>query len=177
MGAAFHRLKDRLEHLVEVWQQGTRFNDVVILSGARPLTDDEKSLAMLTYQLLESSCPQTETELMKLVYEKCEMPADMRQLSLVVVDVPMKVNEKGALVRPTTGDTVNLWMQSNPKVGNCLVISNQPYVGYQDSVTKTLLPKEFVVDTVGKKSVDTKIGVHLDNLARYLYQEKKRLNL
>ena len=36
---------------------------------------------------------------------------------------------------------------------------------------------DFIVETVGEKSVDTTIGIYLDTLARYLYQEKKRLNL
>lgn len=44
------------------------------------------------------------------------------------------------------------------------------------SVAQTLLPSNFVVDVVGNKATSTKIGVYLDTLARYLYQENKRRN-
>jgi len=176
MGATFSRIKDRLNHLIELWSDGVRFNNLVILSGARPLTDGEKSLAVSSYQLTDGSCPQTEAELMKMVYEKSEMPVEMRSRGMIFIDVPMQEIKDGIFARPTTGDTVCYWLKLKPLVGNCLVVSNQPYVSYQDSVTKSLLPKEFSIETVGKKSVDTKNGVYLDTLARFLYQENKRLN-
>lgn len=81
------------------------------------------------------------------------------------------------LVRPTTGDTVDSWLQSNLISGSCLVISNNPYVGYQDSVVRTLLPNDFKIETVGNKcSLSVVIAVYLDNLVRWLYQEQKRLS-
>jgi len=177
MGATFDRAKDRLEHLVELSAQGVQFNSLVILAGARPLMEDEKSLAKSTYQVAEDLSPQTESELMILIYAKTNMPKEMRELPLTLIDVPMQLTNKGELTRPTTADTVNYWLAIYPVAGDCLVVSNQPYVSYQDSVTKSLLPEQFVVDTVGQVSVETKIGIYLDNLARCLYQEKIRLGL
>src|SRR3989339_933035 len=176
MGAAYPRIETRLTHLIALWQQGKRFHHLILLAGARPLTESEKSAMVIAYNLKEDAVLETETDAMKMVYEKSVMPESMRAVQLVVIDVPMQLTKDGALTRPTTGDTVNSWLAMQPSPGNCLVISNQPYVGYQDSVTKTLLPADFIVETVGEKSVDTTIGIYLDTLARYLYQEKKRLN-
>lgn len=176
MGATYFRMKTRLQHAINLFNQGVRFDAIVLLAGARPLTDVEK--ADLSEDLQDGDAmPTTETEAVKFLYDHAEMPADMRAISMILIDSPMKVTNTGTLTRPTTGDTVDLWMASHPTPGSCLVISNQPYVGYQDSVTKTLLPQTFTVETVGEKSEDTIIGIYLDTLARTLYQEKKRLNL
>ena len=85
----------------------------------------------------------------------------------------------GILKRPTTPDTVLDWLKIKPHPGLCLAISNQPYVLYQDSVLKTVLPPSFTVETIGEKMDETSYNVSLllDNLARFLYQEAKRLNV
>ncbi len=177
MGAAYPRVQTRFEYLVQLWEQGVRFDQIVLLSGARPLTDAEQHALVQNFNLSDDQIPTTEAEAMKLVYKNSAMPESMKQVQLVVIDVPMQVAQNGMLARPTTGDTVNAWMELQPQPGTCLVVSNQPYVGYQNSVTKTLLPHNFVVETVGEKSGDTNIDVYLDTVARLLYQEKKRLNL
>ncbi len=177
MGATYFRMKTRLEHLITLWQQGVHFNQIVFLAGARPLIESEKNAMVNAYNLQDDVLLNTEADAMKMVYDQSVMPEAMRAVQLVVIDVPMLENKDGSLRRPTTGDTVDYWLAMQPTYGDCLVISNQPYVGYQDSVTKTLLPDDFIVETVGEKSVDTNIGIYLDTIARYLYQEKKRLNL
>jgi len=174
MGATFSRVKTRLQSLIDAWNNGVRFDQVVILSGARPLISEE----LQSYETLFSGAlPATEAEMMKFVYEQTVMPEEMRNIPLVIIDVPMLQKDDGTLLRPTTGDTVNLWLQSDPIPGTCLVVSNQPYILYQDSVTKCLLPKSFTVEIFGEKDQNSSIDIHLDNLARCLYQERKRLNL
>lgn len=177
MGAAYPRVQDRLSYAIQLWQEGVRFDEIVLLSGARPLTDAEQQALITHFNLTVDQAPVTEVDAMRLVYQRTTMPAEMQAVPLIVIDVPMEVAQNGAVMRPTTGDTVNAWMQLQPQPGNCLVISNQPYVGYQDSVVKTLLPQNFVVETVGAQSQETKIDVYLDTVARLLYQEKKRLQL
>lgn len=178
MGAAYVRVKTRLEYTIKLWDKGVRFDMIVVLSGSRPLTDLELDALRLDYNLDDGDfIPATEAQVMQFVYDKIDMPETMRKIPMILIDAPMKVSKTGTLARPTTGDTVNLWMELKPAPGSCLVISNQPYVGYQDSVTKTLLPKTFTVETVGEKSEDTKIGIYLDTLARNLYQDKIRLGL
>lgn len=178
MGATYFRIKTRLEHAIKLFKQGIRFDQIVMLGGARPLTESELDALKHDFNLKESDfIPETEAQVMQFMYDRTEMPEGMRKISMILIDAPMKITKTGVLARPTTGDTVNLWMELNPMPGSCLVISNQPYVGYQDSVIKTLLPKVFSVETVGQKSEDAKIGIYLDTLARNLYQEKIRLGL
>lgn len=176
MGSAYPCMQTRFTHLVQLWEKGVRFDEIVLLSGARPLTDGEQH-ALVRYYNLGDEVPVTEADAMKLVYKHSAMPENMKKVPLVVIDVPMQVAKNGALTRPTTGDTVNAWMKLQPQAGSCLVVSNQPYVNYQDSVAKTLLPHNFSVETVGERSEDTNIDVYLDTVARLLYQENKRLNL
>lgn len=178
MGAAYSRVESRLQHIIALWQDGLRFNDVVILTGARPLIKDEIDKIKQKYSVKNEVELTTEADCMKYVYENISMPEAMRAVPVTFVNVPMFKNQDGSLKRPTTGDTVNLWFQqAKPTPGNCLVISNQPYVCYQNSVVKTLLPQGFIIETVGEKAEGTKIDDHLDNLARFLYQEKQRLSL
>lgn len=178
MGAAYDRIASRLQYAIQLCKQGVRFDNVVILSGARPLTDAEITALQRDYNFKDSAAvPATEAELMQFVYDTIKKPENMDLIPVVLINAPMKITKNGALARPTTGDTVIEWMKLNPVVGSCLVISNQPYVGYQDSVAKTLLPHDFTVETVGEKSHDVTIGIYLDTLARNLYQEKIRLSL
>ncbi|AXK60704.1 hypothetical protein [Candidatus Chromulinivorax destructor] len=178
MGAAYDRIASRLQYAIQLCKQGVRFDNVVILSGARPLTDAEITALQRDYNFKDSAAvPATEAELMQFVYDTIKKPENMDHIPVVLINAPMKITKNGALARPTTGDTVIEWMKLNPVVGSCLVISNQPYVCYQDSVAKTLLPHDFTVETVGEKSHDVTIGIYLDTLARNLYQEKIRLSL
>lgn len=181
LGALFKRIADRMQYLVDLWKQGTRFKSIVMLGGARPVVEAqgenlESYLAWLGQESLDQNLPETETDVLKFVYDHIDMPEEMKALPVVFVDVPMLQNSSGSLRRPTTGDTIEWWLKTDPTPGRCLFVSSQPYVGYQQSVVKTFLPSNFMVDTVGSKCSGTlNIGVMLDNLARWLYQENKRL--
>jgi hypothetical protein len=176
MGAAYPEVEKRLSHLVQLWESGLRYNQFVLLAGARPLTQGEKDALIGKYGQERAGSLATEADAMQLVYDALPMLGDMKNIEMTVINVPMKETEKG-LARPTTGDTIDNWMLLSPKAGSCLVLSSQPYVHYQHSVVTTLLPKTFSVETVGFASTNTKIGIYLDTLARFLYQEKKRLQL
>ncbi len=176
MGAAYPEVEKRLSHLIQLWDSGIRYQQFVVLAGARPLTQTEKDALATKYGQENTGELVTEADAMRFVYNHITMPDAMKSVSIVVIDVPMKETDKG-LVRPTTGDTIDAWMALSPFAGSCLVISSQPYVHYQDSVVKTLLPKTFTVETIGAASQSTKIGLYLDTLARFLYQEKKRLQM
>ncbi len=68
--------------------------------------------------------------------------------------------------------TFKLWLNEKSLPDSILAFSNQPYVGYEHAVFKTLIPKEFSIETVGPKAnAIMSVDVFLDNLARWLYQE------
>jgi len=189
LGATVSRVRDRLAYLINLWNKGTRFEELVFLCGQRPLAPKleskdvlfdrtNKNLAIRT-DWSPGRVPQTETEMMKMVFDQAELPKEMKDVRVLFVDVPMKKSKDGTLKRPTTPDTIEAWLQMNPEPGNCLASSGQPHIGRQHAVLKTLLPKNFFIETVGPSCNPKviKIGVLLDMAARWLYQERKRLEL
>jgi hypothetical protein len=189
MGALASRMRTRIAYALQLWQSGVRFKKMIFLGGERPRntdleTEDQILGTNLNYNPLvkkqnwqfDGELPKTEFEIMQILFDQAELPADFSQnVELVWVNAPMKLNNQGQLVRPTTGDTVNAWLELKPELGTCLVVTNNPYVGYQDSVARTLLPANFKVETVGHKDADEfNLAVYLDNLARWLHQEKQR---
>ncbi len=189
LGATLSRVRSRLAHLIDQWGKGVRFKKLIFLSGERPLDPklenaaflldtNNKDLPFKKGWKLKGNLPKTETVMMRLVFQQTEIPKEMNAVEVMFIDTPMKKGENGALRRPTTPDTVIEWLKTNPTEGTCLVISNQPYVSYQNSVLKTILPPEFKVETIGKQ-MDEKskqISVLFDTLARFLYQEQKQHN-
>lgn len=188
LGATLPRVRDRLSYLANLWDDGVRFNKIIFLGGQRPLEDKFENkeklldtnnpyLPFASNWSLNGELPKTETEMMKFVFDQSNLPEEMKKLDIVFVDAPMKQKEDGSLKRPTTEDTILDWLKTNPRRGSCIAISNQPYVSYQDSILKTHLSKEFYLETVGKAldNNSDRMTMILDNLARYLYQEKYRI--
>jgi hypothetical protein len=174
LGSLLETAKKRLSYLVSLWEKGLRFGQLVILGGARALTDFEKE--EFKSLLPGASIPETEVEMLKIMYTYVSMPQSMRQIPFILIDAAAQPNA----ARATTGDTVKAWLATSPLPGTVLAISSQPFVAYQDKVVKTVLPPEFVVETVGPESSDDIVSaVYLDNLARWIYQEqelRKRLD-
>lgn len=181
LGALFSRIKDRLAYVLYLWNKGVRFKQIVFLGAARPAVaaqgeNMQEYLDWIGRDGLDMQEPQTETDVMKFVYHHMSMPDEVKNLPVTFIDTPMLENSIGVVRRPTTGNTIDWWLKEDPKPGSCLFVSNQPYVGYQNSVVQTLMPKSFTVETVGTGcDALVKTEIMLDTLARLLYQEQKRL--
>jgi hypothetical protein len=168
LGALLPRIQKRISYLISLWNSGVRFDAVVFLTGQRTL---DKTLEIPLLKT-EGKTPETETDMVKIVYQTAIMPNEMRAVPVIFVDAKTKDNK-----RPTTGDTVNAWLTHNPPPGSCLVVSNQPYVHYQEEVLKTLLPETFTIECIGDEVDDNEkvmTAVYLDTLARWLYQRNLR---
>ena len=184
-GGTIDSMRERLAYLCDLWQQGVRFNNLVLLSGERPLfadieTDDVlegKHQTILPvradWQWNAAKKPKTEMEALQMIYQQAQLPMGFRDIPVIAVLSPMKKDVQGVLRRPTTKDTYEQWMALKPQPGTCLLISSQPFVGYQDVVARCVIPTAFTLETVGPKSNEKngKISVMLDSLARWLYQE------
>lgn len=180
LGATVARVRMRLAYAISLWNQGIRFKTLVFLGCERPLDSTIESEAELfNTQGSELVCkkdwtmpacpPKTEFEMMRMVYDQALLPAGVDALEKHWVNAPMKLFN-GALVRADTADTVYQWMKMEPKKGSCLVISNQPFVGYQHMVLKNLLPG-FSVETVGPAiAPHTLNAIILDALVSWLAQ-------
>ena len=162
-GATYFSVLKRIKHLIAQFHRGVRFKQVILLTGQRDLNPNENQFPV-----------QTETEMMLALWETTPMPESMRSLPYLLIDTP-KQKKNGLWMRPTTKDTLIEWLKTNPVPGTCLFVSNQPYSGYQESVARSVLPATFSIETIGV-SADPKlpVAIYLDNLARWLYEEKQR---
>jgi hypothetical protein len=165
LGATTSRMQMRLDYLKQLWMEGVRFTEIVWLTGDRPLDKSIDGLLDLC---------QTESEAAHILWEEADLPEEMRGLSVVFVEVPMKVD--GTTVkRPNTEDTIVAWLKVAPQPCTALFISDQPFCGYQFAVVKGALPDEFLFDLAGQgvdpSSHPAAAAITLDCIARWIYQD------
>ena len=150
-----------------------------MLGGARPLDVERESEEVLidcngphckkNWQLT-GPLPKTEIDMMEMVYDQMDLPS----IEHIFVGTPLIPMTDGKTRNPATADIIQSWLNQKPQAGRYLFISTNPFVGYQDAAIRQCLPKEFTFETVGTAAhPDVKLSVHLDNLARWLYQESK----
>jgi hypothetical protein len=166
LGATTHRMQMRLDYLKQMWNQGVRFNEIIWLTGERPL--DPK------IDQAPASC-KTESDAAVLIWEQAAIPSEMRELPVTFIRVPMK-GEEGNLKRPNTEDTLVDWLKTSPTPGNCVFVSDQPFCGYQFAVIKGIVPDDYPFDVVGwgvdPHAHPSGAAITLDSIARWLYQEE-----
>jgi hypothetical protein len=174
-GASLNGVRMRLAHSIYLWKEGVRWRKMIFLGCERPLDEKQEPLEVLynersTISSKEgcqkpASAPKTEYEMMRMVHDQAQLPFE--NISEQWINTPNKL-EKEKLVRANTADTVND-LSTNPEKGSCLIISNQPFVGYQHEVFASLLPG-FRVQTVGAEASDeTMNAVVLDALTSWLW--------
>jgi hypothetical protein len=165
LGATTSCMEIRLNYLRQLWEEGIRFNQIVWLTGDRPL--DQR------IDCLTDRCS-NESEAARVIWEEANLPEEMKNLPVVFIAVPMK-KEGVNLKRPNTEDTIVGWLQSAPEPCKALFVSNQPFCGYQFAVIKPSLPEDFLFDIVGPgvdpASHPAAAAIILDSLARWIYQE------
>lgn len=162
LGATTSRMQMRLDFLKNLWNQGVRFNQIVWLTGIRPLDHRVDELT--------NRCT-NEAEAAHIIWEEADLPKEMRKIQVLFIEVPMKGKE-----RPNTADTISAWVKESPQPCTALFVSDQPFCGYQFAVIKTYLPEPFHFDLVGKgvdpSSHPAAAAITLDSIARWIYQEK-----
>lgn len=165
LGATTSCMQMRLDYLKELWLQGIRFNEIVWLTGDRPL---DKRVDELT-----DRCS-NESEAAHILWKEADLPQEMRNLPVVFIAVPMKADGT-SLKRPNTEDTIIAWLKTTSQPCRALFVSSQPFCGYQFAIIKTCLPESFQFDLVGH-GVDSishpaAAAIILDSIARWIYQE------
>lgn len=184
-GGCLSDVRNRLYHLIQAWQMGIRFATIVVLTGKRLLDERiENANTMIHVPCATLSwkknwhhvgqVPTTETEMIKLIFDQTETPKEWETMPISFVDTPTQHAEDGTVRRPNTLDTIAWWMTTDkPQPGSILAISNQPFVGYQNSVLRSVLSKNFLIDTVGDEidANNRTVATILDSLARWIYVE------
>ncbi len=156
------QLENRYSLALDLWKQGIRYKRLVFLLGDRPLNPKKEELIHHPYS------PKTEADIARIIFEQTDLPPAFNA-EIAFISYPMKKTG-----RPTTADTVLKWLSTHPTPGPIIALSNQPFVDYQQAVLSTLLPKNFIIETVGNKAQEAiPVGEILDTLTRKLYQETK----
>ena len=162
LGATTSTMQKRLGFLKQLWEEGTRFQEIVWLTGDRPLDPRIEDLT--------DRCA-TESEAARILWEEADLPNDMRNISVLFVATPMKSGGK----RPNTEDTLVSWLKTSPRPSKTLFISNQPFCGYQFAIVKKALPDTFLFDVVGPssdpKGKPASAAIALDSIARWIYSD------
>lgn len=190
LGSTLSSTIGRIIFLVQQWRQGLRFETLVLLGCQRCLDHQFESLQ---YIFNDPYLTQEEKDIVKAHWNEIRTEMDMLQflfftmkatesmrktVALVTINAPNKLNSDGSLSRPSTRDTIDLWLACSPPDGTCLAISDQPHILYQQAVLASCLPPVLPVETVGPAITnDITLAETLDALARLLYQEKMRRDL
>lgn len=167
LGATTSRMQLRLDYLKSLWEQGVRFQEIVWLTGERPL---DKRVDAWTERC------NTEAEAARIVWEETELPLEMRALPVVFIVVPMKQDGR----RPDTKATIVAWLNTNVAPSTLLFVSDQPFCGYQHAVIETNVPEDYAFDVVGAGvDVDSlkhpaAAAITLDSVARWIYEDNGR---
>lgn len=186
-GSLLAGVRLRLHYLVEQWNQGIRFSTLYFLSGERPLeaereneqtlTNDHGSPLKIKDGWILTKIPNTECEMIQLVWEQSEIPQKMHEIPVHFINAPMKIDQTtGKWMRPNTNDTVKVWLKTLPTEGSYLAVTNAPYIIRQDLVIQATAPSTYSFDTIGSSADENeKMLVFLDEVARCIYQTQQNI--
>jgi hypothetical protein len=183
IGALLPAVRIRLAYLVKLWQQGARFDHLYFLTGKRPVephyenlqaynNDESSPLKIDKNWAKPSSLPQTEYEMIQLVWQQAEIPETMRRTVKVhFIDAPMVIDEfSGMPLYLNIEETIKTWLQTDPLKGLYLVATNAPHILRHDLLLRSIAPSHYKFDTVGAKAHQKELAILLDELARMIFQ-------
>ncbi len=158
LGATTCRMQMRLNYLKQLWNKGVRFDEIIWLTGDRPLD--------ARIDTLIERC-KNESEAAHIIWQGADIPKEMRDLPTTFLATPM--GDK----RPNTKDTLITWLKTDPGSCTALFISDQPFCGYQFATINSCLPEEILFDLAGQgvdpTSHPAAAAITLDTIARWLY--------
>lgn len=177
-GSTALAVKKRLFYLASCWDRGlTRFDKIVLLGSQRSLIPGKESPAQLSY-ILDFPNPdlckgiRDEAEMMTQLYQRFSWPWQKETSYPCLISTPL--NPDGST--PNTAQTVQCWLENkNPTPGSCLVVSNQPFVYYQELAVKRALREggwdtDLDVVGIGPQSSLTNVTVYLDNITKIIWE-------
>jgi hypothetical protein len=204
-GSTIEDMRFRLYTLQELVVQKrlliTPTTKIIFLTGERDLYPEEDEGQLKDTHPLQQNphwktpiaLPTTEDQAAEWIWNQSQLVPSLREAPITFVRAKKRIEKDpttGEAIkrRPNTYDTVQAWIQGHqPHPGDCLMISNQPYVYYQQATLEAalkkagLLSKGFTVEGTGARSEPedfsyfTKhIAIFLDNFARTIYTEVQK---
>src|ERR1700733_7069400 len=171
LGATYNTIKNRIDMLMNLLQNGLRCKQIVFLGSERPLFEHERALSF------DGSQPKPETEhqvIQWLYHKQKDLFAKLGHTNLLFINSHNKTDSNGKISRATTQDTVQDFLKViQRKPESCLVISSQPHAHYQLAVVQKEFLPDFKQIQVAAPAIpaDIKEGELLDALARQIYTE------
>ncbi|MDP3685390.1 MAG: hypothetical protein Q8R32_00995 [bacterium] len=196
-----HYLLSLCERLADGIEETDRFRlgKIYLLGGARPLDPVKehptrlRTPAELPFKegwTPPEQMPTTEAEMMEFTWRQSQLPSEWKH---ELVNTPLQSkdskNPEAGKRPPNTRDTVVEWIhplpdqpeRDPPKPGHYLVLSNQPFVKYQELTVQNAYrmcvalgraPSGFTFSACGpKSSLTLPLATYLDNIAKQLYEE------
>lgn len=172
LGATVTAVRKRLAFLHSEWNRGIRFTDLVFFGSNRPLMKDKESPEVLLNAensdlpfssdwKLEDDLPQTEIEMMRMVYRQAGW---LNEDKVVFIEATGKDGRNA-----NTRDTLELW--GNGIRGDVLVVSSQPFVSFQGIIAEKVLPSHANPECIGYAANTTlPVTTFLDNVAKLVYE-------
>ena len=154
LGGTVVAVRKRLAFLISEWERGVRIMNLALLGSHRPLLADKESEAVLLRRdntelpicddwKLEGPLPDTEIEMMRLVYDQAKLPAAWRE-----VLGPNRVTCVSPLnAKANTRDTLEVWGEE--MTSSVLLVSSQPFVSYQRAVAESIMGRCRHLDCIG----------------------------
>jgi hypothetical protein len=169
LGALMPRVVSRLEYFLEQCRGRIHFSRLYLLGSDRKL-DPAKELSLLP----ADTALATEIDMMLWAATGAQIPSHCQQI--VPIRTP-DVVENGKSRPANTGDTFRQWLAQTGFVsGRFLIVSNQPFVGFQELIAWNCLPDEMDLVTIGPAANTLlPLAVFMDNLAKTVYEFKNFL--
>jgi hypothetical protein len=148
-GATTPRVQDRIAFLMKLQQQGITWNKVYLLGSTRNLkigNDADKEMAKV---LETKGAATTEMAMVNEIWQQIPKPDSFKEIPTVSIQSGQQPDG----TRASTEDTLREMTKDfgDVKDKDFLFISNNPYIPYQDAVTKKVLGQYGMsIETVGE---------------------------
>ncbi len=161
LGSDLEGTRARIIFLNELFQNDIHSQKIIALGSDRPLDAHELISANTEIAMMQALCNQ----MLQQHFNK-----------ITFIEARGQNLTDHSFKRATTGDTIIKWLASNPNPGSCLLISDQPFIGYQDAVARSFLKQPWHIASCGPELYrQACLEDLLDTLARWIYQEHQNV--
>ncbi len=167
-GATTPRVQDRIAFLMKLQQQGITWNKVYLLGSTRNLKIGNEADKAMAKVLETKGATATEIAMVNEIWQQTPKPDSFKDIPTVSIQSGRQPDG----TRASTEDTLREMTKDfgDVKDKDFLFISNNPYIPYQDAVTKKVLGQYGMsIETVGEAmTATTTMENVLDTVARCL---------
>jgi len=167
-GATTPRVQDRIAFLMKLQQQGITWNKVYLLGSTRNLKIGNEADKAMAKVLETKGATATEMAMANEIWQQTPKPDSFKDIPTISIQSGRQPDG----TRASTEDTLREMTKDfgDVKDKEFLFISNNPYIPYQDAVTKKVLGQYGMsIETVGEAmTATTTMENVLDTVARCL---------